>query len=309
VRRRAGRLRDAEADARAALGVAVAPGIVPFIPAVAPLVGALLDQGHVQHAALELDRVPPVESLPQLPPMIAVLLARMALRAARHDLTGALADWDTALARSSRTGGLKAPWIDDLCVVAATQRAAGDLEAATDTAATALELARGWDTPGAIGQALAAQAQLVSSHDAVEILGEAVALLGSSPARLEHARALVSLGGALRRQGHRVDSREPLREGFELAAACGAETLAELARTELRASGIRLRREAATGADGLTPSERRIAHMAAAGLSNPQIVQELFLTVKTVEMHLTQSYRKLGIGRRTELADALTAKT
>lgn len=309
VRRRSGRLRDAEADARAALDVALAPGITPFVPAVAPLVGALLDRGHVEDAARELDRVPPVEALPHLPPTMSVLLARMALRAARRDVTGALADWDAALARSTRTGGLKAPWIDDLCVVAATQRAAGDLEAAADTVATALELARAWDTPGAIGQALGAQAQLAAPQDAVELLRDAVELLGRSPARLERARALVALGGALRRQGHRVDSRGPLREGFALAAACGAETLAELARTELRASGIRLRREAAAGADALTPSERRIADMAAAGLSNPEIAQELFLTVKTVEMHLTQTYRKLDITRRTELVDALTTKT
>ena len=115
----------------------------------------------------------------------------------------------------------------------------------------------------------------------------------------------LSLGAALRRAGHRVDSRVPLREGYELAQRCGAEGLAETARSELRASGIRLRREPASGADALTPSERRIADMAAAGLSNPEIAQELFLTVKTIEMHLTRTYRKLDIGRRAELAAAL----
>ena len=115
----------------------------------------------------------------------------------------------------------------------------------------------------------------------------------------------MSLGAALRRAGHRVDSRVPLREGYELAHHCGAEGLAEAARSELRASGIRLRREAASGADALTPSERRIADMAAAGLSNPEIAQELFLTVKTIEMHLTRVYRKLDIGGRAELTAAL----
>jgi DNA-binding CsgD family transcriptional regulator len=240
--------------------------------------------------------------------MTAVLLARMALRAARRDLAGALADWDVATARANWTGGMKASWIEDLCVAAATQRAAGDAEAAAETVATALELAREWDTPGAIGQALRAQAQLAAAQDVIELLREAVELLGRSPARLEHARALVALGSALRREGHRVDSREPLREGFELAAVCGAESLRELARTELRASGIRLRRDATAGVDALTPSEWRIAGMAAGGLSNPEIAQELFLTVKTVEMHLTSVYRKLDISRRTELADTLAAK-
>jgi DNA-binding CsgD family transcriptional regulator len=139
------------------------------------------------------------------------------------------------------------------------------------------------------------------------LLRRSVELLAESPARFEEAKARVSLGSALRRAGHRVESREPLREGYELARHCGADGLAALARSELRASGIRLRREVATGADSLTPSERRIVEMAAAGLSNPEIAQELFLTVKTIEMHLTRSYRKLDIHGRAELAQALGA--
>jgi DNA-binding CsgD family transcriptional regulator len=63
-----------------------------------------------------------------------------------------------------------------------------------------------------------------------------------------------------------------------------------------------------TGADALTPSERRIADLAAGGLANAEIAQELFLTVKTVEMHMTNAYRKLGIGGRADLPAALGAK-
>ena len=59
------------------------------------------------------------------------------------------------------------------------------------------------------------------------------------------------------------------------------------------------------GGDELTPSERRIAELAAEGLSNPQIAQRLFVTVKTVEMHLSRCYRKLGIGSRSALPQAL----
>ena len=137
------------------------------------------------------------------------------------------------------------------------------------------------------------------------MLRSAVDLLDRSPARLEHARACITFGGALRRRGHRVESRAVLREGYELARRCGAHALAETARSELRASGIRLQREPASGADSLTPSERRIAEMAAAGLSNAEIAQELFLTVKTIEMHLTRAYRKLDVRRRAQLAQAL----
>jgi DNA-binding CsgD family transcriptional regulator len=173
--------------------------------------------------------------------------------------------------------------------------------------ARALELAEAWGTPGARGQALHAQARASSGGDAVELLRGAVELLADSPARLHEARARVGLGAALRRGGHRVDSRQPLREGYELARACGADGLAVHARSELRASGIRLQRDAASGAEALTPSERRIAEMAASGLSNPEIAQELFLTVKTIEMHLTRTYRKLDIRRRADVARALGA--
>jgi DNA-binding CsgD family transcriptional regulator len=68
---------------------------------------------------------------------------------------------------------------------------------------------------------------------------------------------------------------------------------------------VRGRRPAERGAAALTPSERRIAERAAAGASNPEIAQELFVTVKTVEMHLSNAYRKLGIAGRRDLPRAL----
>jgi hypothetical protein len=74
--------------------------------------------------------------------------------------------------------------------------------------------------------------------DSIQTLQEAIALLERSPARLEHARALVDLGGTLRRRGYRRDAQHPLRSGYELAGECGADALAEYARTELQASGV-----------------------------------------------------------------------
>ena len=107
----------------------------------------------------------------------------------------------------------------------------------------------------------------------------------------------------------RIDSREPLHDGFRLAMACDAGGLAESARLELRSSGLRVRREPATGVDALTPSEARIAELAATGLANAEIAQQLFLTVKTVEMHLTHAYRKLDIRGRRQLAAALRVES
>ena len=81
--------------------------------------------------------------------------------------------------------------------------------------------------------------------------------------------------------------------------------IAEAAAAELRSSGVRLRRSTARGADALTPSERRVAELAATGLSNRDIAQSLFLSEKTVEAHLGRAYRKLGIRSRGRLPAAL----
>jgi DNA-binding NarL/FixJ family response regulator len=133
------------------------------------------------------------------------------------------------------------------------------------------------------------------------MLREAVELGAASAARLEHAKALVALGSELRRDRKPSDSREPLRRGLELAEQCGAQPVAELARSELYAAGGRPKRGALTGPESLTPSERRVAELAAEGEGNRDIAQALYVTPRTVEFHLTSVYRKLGIASRTEL--------
>jgi DNA-binding CsgD family transcriptional regulator len=86
----------------------------------------------------------------------------------------------------------------------------------------------------------------------------------------------------------------------------GASALHERARTELVATGARPRRETLlSGPASLTPSERRIAELAAGGRSNREIAQALVITPKTVEYHLGNTYRKLDIGSRQELRQAL----
>ena len=92
---------------------------------------------------------------------------------------------------------------------------------------------------------------------------------------------------------------------MDLAHRCGAHALAQRAELELEASGARPRRRAVSGIDALTPSELRVARMAGSGLSNRDIAQALFLSVRTIENQLRQVYSKLGIGSRRELEDAL----
>jgi DNA-binding CsgD family transcriptional regulator len=141
----------------------------------------------------------------------------------------------------------------------------------------------------------------------IELLGQAVRVLEGSVARLEYARAMTDLGAALRRDGRRAESRELLRPALDVAHRCGALALTERARTELVAAGGRPRRLLLTGLDSLTPSERRVAQLAAAGLTNRDIAQNLFITTRTVEGHLTHAYQKLAITSREQLALALTA--
>ena len=87
----------------------------------------------------------------------------------------------------------------------------------------------------------------------------------------------------------------PLREALTLAQHCGAEPLAETAREELIVSGARPRRETLAGPEALTPSERRVAELAASGLQNREIAQALFVTTKTVGTHLAHIYQKLDL--------------
>ena len=166
-------------------------------------------------------------------------------------------------------------------------------------AARALALPRG------IGVALRTAGAIEGGEEGLAMLNEAVELLAGSPARLDLARALVELGAALRRANRRAAARPPLRAGLDLARACGATRLEERARAELVSAGAKPRRAALTGAESLTPSERRVATMAADGLSNPEIAQALFVSVNTIETHLKHAYSKLSIHSRSQLRGAL----
>ncbi len=164
--------------------------------------------------------------------------------------------------------------------------------------------ARRWGAPGALARTLRLLGTM-RRRDGLDLLNEAVEIAAASPARLEHAKALTALGSGLRLARKPSDARAPLRDAFEIAGHCGAQPLAEHARAELYAAGGRPRREALTGLESLTPSERRVADLAAAGQSNRDIAHELYVTPKTVEVHLTSIYRKLGVRNRAGLPEAL----
>jgi DNA-binding NarL/FixJ family response regulator len=182
----------------------------------------------------------------------------------------------------------------------------GEPERAGRLAAEAVRRAEAFGSPVARGIALRAAALVARPPDHAR-LAASVAALRDSGARLELARSLVELGAAIRRSGRRAEARDPLREGLEVAVECGADLLAARAHDELVTAGARPRRDPIESRSTLTASELRVARMAAEGLTNREIAQALFLTEKTIEVHLTRVYRKLDIQSRSQLARALPA--
>ncbi|HSC74021.1 MAG TPA: AAA family ATPase [Gaiellaceae bacterium] len=167
-----------------------------------------------------------------------------------------------------------------------------------------VELARAWGSPGTVGRSLRVLGTILHTDGIVQ-LEEACGLLEHAPARLEYAKALAALGVALRHVRKPTEAREPLRRALELGDSCGAQPLVDAVRSEIYATGARPRTTALAGVLALTASERRVADLAAGGQTNRDIAQTLYITPKTVEVHLSSAYRKLGIASRRDLARAL----
>ena len=298
-----GDLAEAESELRAALETAADWGVPKQRPwASAVLAELLVDRGAVVEARAVLDAASTPH--PGSDPAMLLDRARMRVLLAEGRAEEALGHADV-FERSSgwRRHPRYAPWRS---LKAQALDRLGRQEEAVALAAEELEIARGWGSPGTVGRALRVLGTL-ERDDGIEHLDEACGLLEHAPARLQRAKALAALGAALRRARRPTDAREPLREALELADICGATALVENTRAELYATGARPRTTALRGVASLTSSERRVADLAADGLSNRDIAQTLFVTPKTVEVHLTNVYRKLRIASRRELPAALAS--
>ncbi|MCK9247615.1 MAG: AAA family ATPase [Solirubrobacteraceae bacterium] len=192
---------------------------------------------------------------------------------------------------------------------------AGDRGRAVALAAVAVEEARDYGLARPLGAALRLSGLATvdpatgrPSADGMAALREAVAILGPSPARLERTHALLALGVALHRSGVVDEARTVLRRALSDADALGATAIAERAHAELLSTGLRPRRAAAEGVASLTPGELRVARMAAAGMTNAAIAEAIVVRPKTVQYHLTNVYRKLGVAGRDGLAPALAGE-
>jgi DNA-binding CsgD family transcriptional regulator len=302
---RTGNLADAEADARVALETGPSPPGIHAAVAVAALLETLAERGELQAAEAADQHYHFAEQFPTTMQAGWLLAARGRLRLAEMRPAAALGDLLAAgdlFARLRILTPAGASWRSD---AALAHLALGARAEAKALAAEEVTLAQAFNGQRTIGIALRAAGLAEGGTRGIELLRQAERVLEGSGARLEHARAMADLGAALRRAGQQAESRAILRRALDLAHRHGAYALTERTRAELVAAGGRPRRLVLSGLDALTPGQRRAAQLAAAGLSNREIAQHLFVTTRTVEGHLTHAYQKLAITSREQLPAAL----
>jgi DNA-binding CsgD family transcriptional regulator len=270
---------------------------------IAALASSLTDQGRLDEAEAFLAGIAPIDDPNGSMVSLPTIIGRVHL--GRGRLEEALEQFDRQLAFERARGWRISPRehtrTHRVAALAGLGRADEAQEAATEELAFALD--RG--VAGHEARARLALAALLERDEALEELERAVEAARRSPSRLVQAEALGALGAAQRRGNHRAEARETLREAREAAHLCGATGLEERIHEELVVAGARPQRIALAGIDSLTAAERRVAELAAQGMRNREIAETLFVTLKTVEVHLGRSYSKLDIRGRSQLARAL----
>jgi DNA-binding CsgD family transcriptional regulator len=307
VRLRLGRLLDAEADLREGLELsrAAAAASTAFQWHTGTLAEVLIERGELQEAGVLVESARLDDQSVDNMQLFFLRGARGRLRLLAHDAELALADFRTIIDAAVAGSAFNPVWIPARSLAALCLYHLGRAAEARTLIEEELDFARAWGAPVGIAVSLRTLGLVTGAAGGLAMLEEAVDMLERTTARLEHARALVEYGGALRRSKQRIEARERLREGVEIAHRLGALALVAQANDELAATGARPRKVVQTGFETLTASERRVAQLAANDMSNKDIAQALFVTVKTVEVHLSSVYRKLEISSRRQLASTL----
>jgi DNA-binding CsgD family transcriptional regulator len=302
-----GALADAISDLEAARE-AEASGWEQYVAAARwQLVLAAMARGDLDRAR-SAARLSPVqeEQLAANPTFAGLLVARGALALHDGDPLGALTLFEESGRLQGGMGLLNPALFGWRTYAAEACLRLGRSEQAQDLARADLELADAWGAPRALSCSLRTLGQAVRDpRERHALLERAVEVVAGTGADLEEARSQLALGAALRREGKRSAAQGPLRSALDLADRCGALPLAARAREELIAVGVRPRRARLSGPGALTPSERRVARLAAEGLTNREIAEALFVTRKAVEYHLGNVYRKLDTRTRSELGALL----
>ena len=297
-----GALHDAQVEAETGLLLVAEPHFT-VLELLAVAITVHVERGELDEAAGLASRVEPAVVAEDHTYVPGFLVARGRLRIAQGRLDEGVADLLWCGRRMAAYGLL---WPSFWRIWAAPALAAlGQDKQAGRLADEQVAMARRVGAPGALGMSLRAAALVAGGDDGLDLLHEAVAVLERSAARLELARALADLGALLSRAGRRPEGRDTLRRAIKLAGECGAVALAERATAELHAGPGRRARTELTGPAALTAAEWRVCRQAAAGQTNRELAQALFVTEKTIERHLSSAYQKLGIRSRFQLATAI----
>ena len=287
---RTGDIREAEREARAALELANGDLGAIGGGALELLVRALTERGAFDEA-------------------VALLEARGldGARDARARLWLAIGEYERAHVEACEAGRQQ-DWTPWRATAALALAHLGRREEAAVLADEDVARAERFGAPAPLVIALHARALAEPDAEArIALCRRALGVAGGGAAVLDAVRVRLELGSTLARLGARVEARDELRPALAEADATGAAPLAERARRELVATGLRPRQAAIEGAAALTPRQRQVCTLAAAGKGNREIAHALFLSVKTVETHLAAGYRKLGVNSRAGLRRALGA--
>ncbi len=302
---RSGRLREAEQSAARVVDELADADPMSYGISVAWLVQALVEQGRVAEAREALDSSGLDGPLPSLGTVAFLVLARGYLYMAEGDAAAAKVEFAEVrhIAQESLYSNPSAlAWRSGLALA---QSELGSPEDGLRYATNAVELARGFGAGRALSIALYAQARCTDDiTERTALLQESVGEARRAGAKLEEARALAELG-RLQMTARDASARATLEEAMDAAHQCGAAAMCETARRRVQQLGGRPHRPRIHGVESLTRQERRVSNLAARGLLNREIADELFISIGTVETHLTNTYRKLGVASRDQLSDEL----
>ncbi|MFF7181137.1 AAA family ATPase [Streptomyces sp. NPDC008121] len=208
-------------------------------------------------------------------------------------------------ARASTRGWTNPAFLSWRAPLAQALHTLGRIPEARALAFEEVALASHWGGPRSLGRAQRVAGTLVAGDEGFGLLQDAVATLGGSSARLEYAKALTALGCCLGERSSLPEASTAMSRALDIALTCHATTLADRIRHELGRIAARAGSAPPTGLAALTPSERRVAELAGRGSINREIAAALFIAPKTVEVHLTNIYRKLAVRNRGEMARKL----
>ena len=297
-----GRITEAAADAQAAVDRLNWRWHAHPQRALAALLHCMVERDELDEAFRLIEQAEqklPVSTSPVMDAFLGLARGRVHLRS--RDLDGARRNLDAVTDAARQYGAFNPVALPYRSLAGVIAHLSGDQEQARALIDEEVRLAQLFEVPIGLGVALRRRAITETGEQALETLEQAVGALEGTDAKLELARAHGAFGRTLRRTGQRVRARSHLMTGLDLAHRGGATAFEAELRDELTAVGARPRRPAVTGVESLTPTELRVAQLAAEGLSNREIAELIFVSRSTIAWHLRNVFRKLQVESREQV--------